>query len=1255
MKGYLKTLNWIFKLQPKSTTVGKHRDSDLCLQNSGVDEHHAIIEWNEMEHCYVLNDLNSAHGTYVNDCCIHNAAVRLTPGDEIHFGYGGSTYKLFVDPANPLPVMPIQSVASPVGVRSHALPSSVTPHPPRRPRPASAGAKRSSLGTNVPEYNGAYHRPGSLASSIGRGLIFRNVSMSQSSQSMQDHLQGKEESWMRCREDQSRVLASQSEAQRKECMISALREEVSALRLQVSQSNQNDPDIRHKLRTLTRDIQEKKEEIQQLKDQMLEMQARTGELSSQAVAERDQRISSLKKQLDKLKSENSKSAAMISSVQKDLLAREKQALKLAAEVDSLRKDARHKDAQLSNMANKLSKLKEIENHQDKFLAREKEVESFKKTVEQMEITLREKQREMKQQNTERDLLKHRLDQKTQEQSSLQSDMCKLKLLQQQTLQREQKAQSELRHTQTRLENICSQIMKRILVTSETLSEQEILDHLSTLRKQKEEINSKVQELQQQLQDHNENQRVMEEDTEKLKARLTELQSNVQKVYLVDSMQSQIFALQDENVCPSVSWVQTHTLSILTSLNTLLQDIADRLLTMGVEVSEKTGGVSGAVKTLCQQHQEIQSQLKRLQAEKKQLEEREDPADDIQIKQETKEQVHQKLQTKMEDTIKLHLEKMSTEVEAARKAEAVLRLGLETQEAKWLQKLEEAERRETELREKVREVELQEEQWGKKMKEEKIREDEWKRRVEEALQRGTEQERERTIVEIEEYREQVRQHAHTIVALEKQMSLALLKAREMEEERDTLTQQLTEALNKIEDVKPNVSLEQTEEQQQLKQTVKSLRASLGVSQQEVVRQGEVIASLSRDLSHAHARLSDLKGELSEEQKMELETHKALVVDQRMQLSMLTQKLTVTAELLDQKEQELKTLREKLIETEADMRREREEHADLLPLTISHTKDVGIMVSPSQLSNEVSKCKGCRQEEIMRQGKETLNAMKERISAVEEKWQCKVLAQQREPMRQDQKKQVQMKVQRFKRSAAQIDSYQSVSGFAFPEALSEAALERTARLDLSDALELSERTYVDLARALCEALELSEGQLSGCVPLKHLPPGKREHMASLRQEDLELLRSQIALQNSQSQNKDLLLQERQREIQTLRDNQAFGQQLQTELDNVRSELASLKLESSTLRQTLEETQTKLQHCNNHRKSTEGRSKRIGHHNCIPDNNFGKVAVMNKSRKQERQRQAEGEKDAMMNEPKEEESCKMAAKIASVAQQQQLTEAH
>lgn len=44
----------------------------------------------------------------------------------------------------------------------------------------------------------------------------------------------------------------------------------------------------------------------------------------------------------------------------------------------------------------------------------------------------------------------------------------------------------------------------------------------------------------------------------------------------------------------------------------------------------------------------------------------------------------------------------------------------------------------------------------------------------------------------------------------------------------------------------------------------------------------------------------------------------------------------------------------------------------------------------------------------------------------------------------------------------------SGFAFPEALTEAARERTARLDMSDALELSERTVsaVRFQTKLCE---------------------------------------------------------------------------------------------------------------------------------------------------------------------------------------------
>ena len=35
----------------------------------------------------MVQDLNSAHGTYINDCRVLNAAVRLASGDVIRFGF----------------------------------------------------------------------------------------------------------------------------------------------------------------------------------------------------------------------------------------------------------------------------------------------------------------------------------------------------------------------------------------------------------------------------------------------------------------------------------------------------------------------------------------------------------------------------------------------------------------------------------------------------------------------------------------------------------------------------------------------------------------------------------------------------------------------------------------------------------------------------------------------------------------------------------------------------------------------------------------------------------------------------------------------------------------------------------------------------------------------------------------------------------------------------------------------------------------
>ena len=63
-------------------------DCFVSKQCSNVERQHAVIEYDETEGCFVVQDLNSVHGTYVNECRVQNAAVRLASGDIIRFGYG---------------------------------------------------------------------------------------------------------------------------------------------------------------------------------------------------------------------------------------------------------------------------------------------------------------------------------------------------------------------------------------------------------------------------------------------------------------------------------------------------------------------------------------------------------------------------------------------------------------------------------------------------------------------------------------------------------------------------------------------------------------------------------------------------------------------------------------------------------------------------------------------------------------------------------------------------------------------------------------------------------------------------------------------------------------------------------------------------------------------------------------------------------------------------------------------------------------
>ena len=70
-------------LTQQTTTLGRGRGNSIVLRDAKVSRRHAEIRLQDST--FVLQDLNSRNGTFVNDQRI-STAVTLQPGDEIRVG-----------------------------------------------------------------------------------------------------------------------------------------------------------------------------------------------------------------------------------------------------------------------------------------------------------------------------------------------------------------------------------------------------------------------------------------------------------------------------------------------------------------------------------------------------------------------------------------------------------------------------------------------------------------------------------------------------------------------------------------------------------------------------------------------------------------------------------------------------------------------------------------------------------------------------------------------------------------------------------------------------------------------------------------------------------------------------------------------------------------------------------------------------------------------------------------------------------------
>ncbi|GCC19405.1 hypothetical protein chiPu_0021067, partial [Chiloscyllium punctatum] len=651
MKGYLKFSNGIYALKTKTTTIGRLKESALCLENRGIDDRHALIELNDSENCFVVQDLNSSNGTFVNDCRIQNAAVRLAPGDVLRFGIGGDTYELLVETVpsmfcppvsqrsawpghlqiiedsqphscpvavSQLPWLPTQSsTSSPNGwIQGN---TATIPHPPLKKRAASAGSKRvtsappigTSSNSSPPTLRrGAWtNTPGR---SVGNGVPFCN------SQNQEMFLQEKEHQILRLGDEIIRLSFFESESKRKDTVIASLRDEVSALRLQLSQvtPSQSDLEITQQLLTLGCDIEAKQEQIETLKDEITKLQKGPSEVMRHSLTEKDLEITKLKSETEDLKKDNNILSGLVTSLQRDITAKNQQLLQLQAEGEKLRAEIRDKEGQLAAMSAKFSRLRESRDHQEELVSKEKELLTHRHNANQLESRMKELESEVKQLRSQQDDIKTSASEEKQAREQLQDELERTRLLLQEMGRRERLVRVDLEQAQAKLERFRSRIMQTTYSTpgvqspTEALSDEQVIEQMKHIIDEREELKEKLQgELAW---------KVSKEEkwftnTEGLRRALDEMQARLQTDF-GNRVKEELEMLQELSVDQNLLWVQKAVAGILSLTLSWQQQSEQSLLDIGIDTSSYEGGMIGYLQQLQAKLYGTEEQIKTLQGQ-----------------------------------------------------------------------------------------------------------------------------------------------------------------------------------------------------------------------------------------------------------------------------------------------------------------------------------------------------------------------------------------------------------------------------------------------------------------------------------------------------------------------------------------------------------------------------------------------------------------------------------------------------------------
>ncbi|XP_077644210.1 forkhead-associated domain-containing protein 1 [Lonchura striata] len=945
MPAFLKSPERCFQLKSSTTTIGSHRGADIVLQAAGVADRHAALEFSASDNSFILQDFNSPHGTFVNSCQVQNAAVRVRPGDILSFGTAkGATFQLVVDGAAQMSCPPLKrrmgwsgelqvaaepkpwTPASPLclpslqGQQGQLPPGSLGTGTPRAPscvpqlvlprRPASARDGSTASATSLDTSNRTpVLRPvsasfsGDGASSVGRGPSLGAHEV---------HLLLREKGEKFLEKETGHLSGLETELKGKDVLIRDLQEEIAAMAKKLAQAAvRNEAELTQKLLTFNQELGAQTEEIKALREQISDLKKGSNQVCSLSLHERDLEIGRLRRESEKLKRDQALTAGLVSNMRRELLQKEQKIQQLQQETEKLNKENREKDNQLAVVSAKSSRIKEETKHE----LREQELISCRNRLEELERDLEGLQGEIRKHES----VQKQLAEKVKAEEELKAAWCQQAEQLQEMGRRERLLQSDVQRAGEQLESFKTQVMQVCCPsaagsTGKAVTEQQVIEKVRQLSNENQQSHEREKSLQKELSCRLAKETEVSASIKVFKSSLQQLQACLKRPCSSASLRGELGQLEVLCLDPSVSAIRTAVVDMAHGPLSWLEGAEQLLDSAGMDLHTSSKGLLAALGSLLEKSQEMAQRNQMLQEQLEKLQE---------LQAELLQEHTKELEAKHEQDLQIKIQHIILEKD--KESKQILESAITEEKDKCKKAVEEEQKKIQELESHLRSMA---EAAAKKAEEQELTEGKLREALHEleeitaqkaVLQqqnqqlRAAQEEKELQRLKLQEdiagYREQSKQHSLTILALEDRLLEATQQQKVLEEEKAALVEKM-EGLQCDAHSSTSAIWLKICPAVGSHVCVRKLQEELAGVQGTLLEKKAVISRLSRELSETRTRMSDMRGELSEEQKVELEHSQRQLKHREWEMNQLREKLSEMSSLVEEKDQALKAAAEEL---------------------------------------------------------------------------------------------------------------------------------------------------------------------------------------------------------------------------------------------------------------------------------------------------------------------------------------------------------